>query len=173
MRRPVGSKATCLAERPRVTLVGLDAALAGGVHGREVGVGDDDLVAQGFEVAGAPLALGRGLDEDARLRPAAEQGVEARPLGLDAALDESAVFGQDADLAGVLVDVYPMCYMTGLTPSAVRHRVWLWGVIMSPREWRPAASSNSFMIHQFFVTNSLVSVLWKARVMPCVRRTIW
>jgi hypothetical protein len=55
-------------------------------------------VPEGFEVAGAPLALGRCLDEEARRRPLAEQLVEALPVGLDAALDEFAAFGQDADL---------------------------------------------------------------------------
>lgn len=71
--------------------------------------------------------------------------MEARSVGLDAALDELAVFGQDADLAGVLVDVdsnilhgWPHSFC-GYSPRVVV------GVIMSPQEWRPAASSNSFM----------------------------
>jgi hypothetical protein len=63
-------------------------------------------VAECFEVAGAPLALGRGFHQDARRRPLTQELVEALPVGLDAALDELAVFGQDANLAGVLVEVY-------------------------------------------------------------------
>src|ERR1043166_1296677 len=96
--RAVSAQAAGFAQRPRVPLVSLDAPVAGRVHGREVRVGDDDLVAQGFEVACAPLALGRGLDEDARRRPLTEELVEALPVGLDAALDQLALFGEDADL---------------------------------------------------------------------------
>ena len=107
MRRAAGSQAASLTERAGVALVRLDLLAAGGVHGCEVRVGDYDLVAEFFKEAGDPLALGQRLDEDARPRPAAEQGLEACSLGLDAALEESAVFGQDADLAGVLVDIYP------------------------------------------------------------------
>lgn len=68
----IGTEAARLTERPRVSLVSLDAAVAGGVHGREVRIGDDHLMSEGFEVAGAPLAFGRGLDEDARRRPLGE-----------------------------------------------------------------------------------------------------
>jgi hypothetical protein len=82
--------------------------------------------------------------------------VEARSLGLDAALDEFTAFGQGADLAEFLWTSIPLRSMTGLTPSAALHRVWLWGVIMSPRRWRPAASSNSFTIHQFLTAGRLV-----------------
>jgi hypothetical protein len=72
----------------------------------------------------------------------------SQPCG---ALDEFAVFSQDADLAGVLVDVdsnmlhgwpHSLC---GYLPRVVV------GVIMSPRRWRPAASSNSFMCHKCIV----------------------
>jgi hypothetical protein len=38
-------------------------------------------------------------------RAAGEQLVEAIPVGLDAALDQLAVFCQDANLAGVLVEL--------------------------------------------------------------------
>jgi hypothetical protein len=62
---------------------------------------------QYFEAACDPFALGRGFDEDARPQPVVEQRVEARSLGLDAALDQLTAFGQDADLAGVLMDVDP------------------------------------------------------------------
>src|SRR4051812_27032183 len=102
----VGAEPARLAPGAGVPLVGLNAPGAGGVHGREVRVGDDHLGAEPFEVTGAPLALGRGFDEDARRRPLTQELVEALPLGLDAALDELAVFGQDADLTHVLVEVY-------------------------------------------------------------------
>jgi hypothetical protein len=103
--RAVGAEPASLAQGAGVPLVGLDPAVAGGVHGREVRVGYYHLVPERFEVTSAPLALGRCLDEDARRRSTREQLVEALPLGLDAALDEFAVFGQDADLAGGLVQV--------------------------------------------------------------------
>jgi hypothetical protein len=105
VRGAVGAEPSRFAQRPRVPLVGLDAPIAGGVHGREVRIRDDDLVAEPFEVACAPLALGRGLDEDARWRPLGEELVEALPIGLDAALYEFALFCQDADLTRVLMQV--------------------------------------------------------------------
>ncbi len=43
-----GAEATRLAQRPRIALVGLDPFVAGGIHGREVRVGDDDLVPEPF-----------------------------------------------------------------------------------------------------------------------------
>jgi hypothetical protein len=81
-----------LAERAGVALIRLHLLAAGGVHGREVRVGDDHLVAEFFEAPGYPLALGRGLDEDARPWPYFEQCVETSSVGLDAALDQLAVF---------------------------------------------------------------------------------
>jgi hypothetical protein len=62
-------------------------------------------MAERFEVAGAPLALGRGLDEDPCRRPAGQEFIEALPISLSAALDEFAVGSQDGDLAGCLVEV--------------------------------------------------------------------
>ena len=59
--------------------------------GAKLGPATIHLMARSFEAAGDRLALGRGLDEDARPRPVVEQGVEARPLGLDASLDQFAV----------------------------------------------------------------------------------
>jgi hypothetical protein len=100
MRRAVRSESARLGERARVALVGLHLAAAGGVHRGEVRVGDDDLVAESFEVAGDPLALRARLDQDASKRASAEQVIDMFAVGLDAALDELAVFGADADLAG-------------------------------------------------------------------------
>jgi hypothetical protein len=62
-------------------------------------------VAELFEVAGDPLTLGRSLDQYLGRRLSAEQAVEAVPVGLDSALLELAILGQDADLAGDLVEV--------------------------------------------------------------------
>ena len=89
-----------LGERAGVPLVGLDLAASGGVHRGEVRVGDDDLVAEGFEVGGDPLALRARLDQDASGRAAAEQSGDVFAVGLDAALDQFAVFGDDADPTG-------------------------------------------------------------------------
>jgi hypothetical protein len=54
----VGAEAARLIQGAGVTPVSLDALIAGGVHGREVRVGDNDFVPELFEVAGDPLALG-------------------------------------------------------------------------------------------------------------------
>jgi hypothetical protein len=63
-------------------------------------------VAERFEMSCRPLAVGRGFDEHARRRSRGEQLIETLPVGLDAVLDQLAAFGQDADLAGGLVEVY-------------------------------------------------------------------
>lgn len=51
-----------------VALVSLHLEAARGVHRGEIRVGDDDLVAKAFEVAGDPLALRGCFNEDACLR---------------------------------------------------------------------------------------------------------
>ena len=57
MGRAVGAEPARLAQGAGVPLVGLDAAVAGGVHRRAVRVGGDHLMPECFEVSGAPLAL--------------------------------------------------------------------------------------------------------------------
>ena len=54
----VGADPAGFAQRPRVSLVGLDLLVAGRVHRGEVRVGDDDLVPELFEVLRDSLALG-------------------------------------------------------------------------------------------------------------------
>ena len=82
----VSSEAARLAKSPCIPFVGLDLLIAGGVHRGEVRIRHDYFVPELFEVTGDPLALGRGLDEDARRRPGSEYLIEARPGALDAAL---------------------------------------------------------------------------------------
>src|ERR671920_1229616 len=128
MGRAVGAEAASLAERAGVALIRLHLLAAGGVHGREVRVGDNHLVAELFKETCNPLTLGRGLDEDARPWPLGEQGVETRSLGLDTALNQLTVFGQNTDLAGGLVDIYPDVFhdwphsFCGLSPRVVVRR---------------------------------------------------
>src|SRR4051812_29209836 len=105
MGRAVGAELAGLGERAGVPLVGLHPAAAGGIHGGEVSVGDDDLMAERFEVTGNPLALGAGLQEHARRGAAAEELGEALAICLDAAPDQFAVFGNNANLAGYLTQV--------------------------------------------------------------------
>src|SRR5438105_256750 len=72
MCRTISTKTASLAERAGVAPVGFYLLAAAGVHGREVRVGDDDLMPESFETAGDPFALGRRLDEDASRLPALE-----------------------------------------------------------------------------------------------------
>src|SRR5918912_2156557 len=98
-------------------------------------------------MAGDPLALGRGFDEDARLRLICEHLVEARPGGLDAALGQFAAFAQGADLAGSLVQV-DADEVHGWPPSArLGPRVQRAGHYAAPR--RPAASYYSILFGRF------------------------
>ena len=101
----VGAEQARLGQGAGIAPVGLDLAGAGRIHGREVRVGDDDLVAEGLETAGHPFAVGRGLDEDPRPGPGAEHGGEALRLGADALLDDLTALGEDVDLAFPLVHV--------------------------------------------------------------------
>jgi hypothetical protein len=57
MSRAVRAEPTRLAQGAGVTLVGLDAPVAGGVHRREVRVGDNHLIAEGFKVSCRPFAF--------------------------------------------------------------------------------------------------------------------
>src|ERR1051325_6075583 len=97
MRRAICSEATCFAQRTSVTLVGLNLLIARGVHGREVRVGDNDFVAEMFDVARAPLTLGRGFDGNADLTALGDNDFVAEmfdvagdPLTLGRGFDENA-----------------------------------------------------------------------------------
>src|SRR5262245_24573103 len=65
VRGAVGPQPTGLGQGTGIAAIGLHLAGAGGVHGGEVRVGHDDVVAQSLQAAGHPLALRRGLEEDA------------------------------------------------------------------------------------------------------------
>jgi CRP-like cAMP-binding protein len=67
----------------RILFTWLDVETHPGVHGREVRVGHDDLVAQRFQTPRHPLALRRGLEEDAGARPAPQDGGEPFGGGAD------------------------------------------------------------------------------------------
>jgi hypothetical protein len=105
VRRTVRLQPAGFGQRAGVALVGLNFAAAGGVHRGEVGVGDNNFVPQPFEVTGDPLTPGARLDQDVRARAVAEQFGDVLVVGLDAPLDQFAVRGNDADLAGDLAEV--------------------------------------------------------------------
>jgi hypothetical protein len=105
MRSPAGAQHTRLSEGARVSSVRLQFATALRIHRREVGVGDDHLVSQRLEAPRYPLAFCRGLDEDPRPRPGAQDLGEPAWLRPDPALEQFPLLGQDADLAILLMDV--------------------------------------------------------------------
>lgn len=115
----VGPQPTGFGQRPRVAAIRFDLATPGGVHGREVRVGDDDLMAQPFQAPSHPLALGRGLEEDAAARAVAQDGGEPLGRGADASFDQVAPCGQDAELAFRLVHV-DANMVPGWPPSSLR-----------------------------------------------------
>ena len=90
MRRAVGAEQAGVPQRAGVPAVGLHLAGARGVHGGEVGIGDDDLVAEGFKAARHPFAVGGGFQEDASPGPIPEHRCEALGLGADPLLDQLA-----------------------------------------------------------------------------------
>ena len=69
------------------------------------GVRDDHLVAEGLEVPGHPLALGRGFEQDLRRRPRPKHRGEPLAAGVDPLLHDLAVLGQDAELTLALVQI--------------------------------------------------------------------
>ena len=79
MSGAVGAEQTGFRQGAGVPPVGLHLSRPGGVHGREVGVSHDHLVAQPFEAA-RPLAVGGGFQEDARPGPLSQDGGEALRL---------------------------------------------------------------------------------------------
>jgi len=124
----VGAEQARLGQGPGIASVGLDLAGAGGIHGREVRVRDDDLVAEGLEAPGHPFAVSRGLDEHPGAGPGAEHGREALGLGADAPLDDLAPIRKDVDLAVPLVHVDAnMVHGWPLPFCGVDRGVLLWG----------------------------------------------
>jgi len=101
----VGAEQAGLGQGAGIAPVGLDLAGAGRIHGREVRVSDDDLVAEDLEAPGDPFAVGRGLDQHPGAGPGPEHGGEALALSADALLDDLTAFGEDVDLAFPLVHV--------------------------------------------------------------------
>ena len=114
----VGAEQAGLGQGAGITPVGLDLARPRRIHGREVRVRDDDLVAEGLEAARHPLAVGRGLDQDPGAGPVPEHGGETLVLGADAPLDDLTVLGEDVDLAFPLVDIDTHMVHGGPPPSA-------------------------------------------------------
>jgi hypothetical protein len=126
----VGAEQARLCQGPGIAPVGLHLAGTGRIHGREVRVGDDDLVAEGLETAGHPFAIGRGLDQHPGAGPGPEHGGEALGLGADPLLDDLAPLGEDVDLAFPLVHVDAnMVHGWPLLSAALTARVLLWGSI--------------------------------------------
>ena len=66
---------------------------------------DDELVAQGLQAPRHPFTLRGGLEQDPRPRPRAEDVGESRGLRADPLFDQLAGFGEDAELAFLLLDV--------------------------------------------------------------------
>jgi hypothetical protein len=133
----VGAEPARLSQGAGIAPVALDLAGARRIHGGEVGIGDDDLVAEGLEAASHPLAVGRGLDQDPGAGPGAEHGGEALGFGADALLDDLTVLGEDVDLAFPLVHVDANCWPL-LLPAALTAGA-LVGQRMPPRQaGRPA-----------------------------------
>jgi hypothetical protein len=85
--------------------VGLDLARPRRIHGCEVRVRDDDLVAERLQAAGDPFAVGRGLEHNPGTCPSPQHGGKSLRLGPDAPLDDLAALGEDVDLAFPLVHV--------------------------------------------------------------------
>ena len=107
MNGAVGAESKGVAECACIALVSLHPRRARGVHRREARIGDDDSVAQRLQVPRDPLALRRGLEENARRRPVAEHRRESGPRRDDALFDEFSVRGQRAEPTLAFVEINP------------------------------------------------------------------
>jgi hypothetical protein len=87
----VGAEQARLGQSPGIAPVSLHRAGARRIHGREVRVRDDDLVAEGLETAGHPFAVSRGLDQHPGPGPGSQHGGEARGLGADPLLEDQSL----------------------------------------------------------------------------------
>jgi hypothetical protein len=122
VRCAVGPELARLAERPRIAPIGFDLAAARRVHRREVRVGDDHLMPERFEAAGHPLALGRGLAQDARPGTPAQMFRERRVGRGDPLLHEPAAVRSNAELTCDLVHIEANL-LHGWPPLAASDRV--------------------------------------------------
>src|SRR6266850_2524262 len=132
-----------LREGPGITPVGLHLTGARRIHGREVRVRDDDLVAKRLETPRHPFAVGRGFDQDPGARPGPEHGREALGLGADAPLDDLTPLGEDVDLTFPLVHIDAnMVHGWPLLSAALTAVCSCGAAYATTSSERPAASSH-------------------------------
>jgi hypothetical protein len=101
----IRSLLTGLSQHSDVASVGFDPSAPVAVHRAVVGFGDDHFVAQLLEMLRHPLALGRGLDEDAHPRPTPKYGRQSITRHRDTLIDHFACLANDPNLALCLVQV--------------------------------------------------------------------
>src|SRR5262249_30532596 len=89
-----------------------------------------DVVAERLQTPGHPLALRRGLEEDARRRSLPQHLGEAVWIGADPPFNQLAALGQDADLAFPLVQIDAnMVHGWPPSPCATERVISLWGTL--------------------------------------------
>jgi hypothetical protein len=143
MGRAVGAEQARLGQSPGIAPVGLDLAGTGRIHGREVRVRDDDLVAEGLETARHPFAVGRGFEHNSGAGPAPEHGGEPLGFGANPLLDHLTPFGEDVDLAFPLVHVDANMVHGWPLPSAALTAAYSCGAAYATTSSeKPAASSH-------------------------------
>ncbi len=89
-----------------VAPIGFDPAASGGVHRRECGIADDDLMPETLQVSGDPFTFRGRLEQDPRLAPAQHRR-EPRRRGADSSFDEFTLFRQDTQLTLALMEIDP------------------------------------------------------------------
>src|SRR5262249_38251325 len=108
MRDPVRAQPARVRQRPRIAPIRLHPPAPGGVHGGEIRIRHDHLVAQRRQRLRDPFALGGCLEHHPGAIPSLEERREPPPSRAHAALQEhSPVLGDDADLALRLMHVDP------------------------------------------------------------------
>src|SRR2546425_8221141 len=105
VRRVVRAQPTGMGQGLGITAIRLDAPTALGIHRRVVGVSHDDLVPSCLQALGHPFAFGRGLDQDADLRPHGKNRGEPLSLRLNTLMQDLTGFGEGANLAVLFVHI--------------------------------------------------------------------
>src|SRR2546427_2561859 len=105
VRQVVRAQPTGMGQGLGITAIRLDAPTALGIHRRVVGVSHNDLVPSCLQALGHPFAFGRGLDQDADLRPHGKNRGEPLSLRLNTLMQDLTGFGEGANLAVLFVHI--------------------------------------------------------------------
>jgi len=117
MRNTERAEPARLHQGSRIAAIGLGAPRPARIHRREVGIGDDHVMAKTLQMSCDPLALGARLEEDACARTSAEHRGESLARCRDALLRNGPIIVANAKLTLALVQIEPYRNHGGWSPG--------------------------------------------------------